>query len=77
MSLKPGEGGEEGEGEAPRFEMESSGWVDWREIFRNWMMTTSLDRLGREQRQFQVGEEVSCLQVSGRYLVMGLASGAR
>ena len=74
VSMKPGE---EGDGEVPRFEMETSGWVDWREIFRNWMMTTRLDTMRTEQSQFQVEEEVTCLQVSGGYLVMGLGSGAR
>ena len=75
VSMKPGEEGEEAA--APRFEMETSGWVDWREIFRSWMMTTRLDTMRTEQSQFQVEEEVTCLQISGGYLVMGLRSGAR
>ena len=75
--MKPGEEEEGEEGEAPRFEMETSGWVDWREIFRNWMMTIRLDTMRTEQNQFQVEEEVTCLQISGGYLVMGLRSGAR
>ena len=74
VSMKPGEEEEAG---APRFEMETTGWVDWREIFRSWMMTTRLDTMRTEQSQFQVKEEVTCLQISGGYLVMGLGSGAR
>ena len=73
VSMNPGEEEEE----APRIELETSGWVDWREIFRNWMMTTRLDTMRTEQSQFQVEEEVTCLQISGGYLVMGLRSGAR
>ena len=38
---------------------------------------TRLDKLRTEQTRFQLKEEVTCLQVSGGYLVMGLGSGAR
>ena len=67
-------------GEAEEFEMSTTGWVDWKEIFRSWMVTnSSLEKFLPEHVQCGLdgGEEVTCLQISGTHLVMGLTSGAR
>ena len=67
-------------GEAEQFEMERTGWVDWKEIFCSWMVTnSSLEKFRPEHVQCPLdgGEEVTCLQISGTHLVMGLTSGAR
>ena len=46
-----GEGELDGEG-AGNFEMERTGWVDWREIFCSWMMTnTSIQKFRPEQKK--------------------------
>ena len=67
-------------GETEEFEMSTTGWVDWKEIFHSWMVTnTSLEKFRPEKSQFVVEEEkeVTCVKISGGYLVMGLSSGER
>ena len=67
-------------GEAEEFEMSRTGWVDWREIFHSWMMTNiSLEKFRPEVDQFVVEaeKEVTCVKISGGYIVMGLSSGER
>ena len=62
-------------------EVEASNWVRWREVWSTWMVSQSyVTQFSPEQRLVTSGADhgsVSCLEVSGHYVVTGHGSGVR
>ena len=58
--------------------MEASSWVRWREVFSKWMVTQHyLTRFTPLVTRLSVEDNVSCVELSGQYLVTGHGSGVR
>ena len=51
--------------------------ADWRGIFLAWARTGTVGRLPAVSRSLALGDSVTCLQLSGSFLVTGHASGLR
>ena len=82
FSIRTAEEEEDRDGaESRAVEVEASNWVRWREVWSTWMVSQSyVTQFTPEQRLMTHGGEhgsVSCMEVSGHYVVTGHGSGVR
>ena len=60
-----------------KLSMETVDWINWKQVFRSWMVANNyLDKFAPEVTELDT-DAVTCVGISGEYIVTGHVSGAR